>query len=44
MIATAIRQIFRSESADEARAFLIEVTERLREPAPTVCQLPQGHL
>src|SRR5689334_18704698 len=39
MIATAIRQIFRSDSAVEARQCLIEVTERLREPAPKVCQL-----
>ena len=39
MIATAIRQIFRSDSHAEARERLSEVTERLREPAPKVCQL-----
>ena len=39
MIATAIRQIFRAESGAEAREHLKEVTERLSEPAPKVCQL-----
>ena len=42
MIATAIRQVFRSESGAEARERLKEVTERLREPAPKVCQLLEG--
>ena len=39
MIAAAIRQIFRSDSRDEARERLAEVTERLRQPAPKVCAL-----
>jgi transposase-like protein len=39
MIAAAIRQIFRAESGAEARQHLREVTERLAEPAPKVCQL-----
>ena len=39
MIAAAIRQIFRAESGEQAREQLQEVTERLAEPAPKVCQL-----
>jgi transposase-like protein len=39
MIAAAIRQVFRSDSAGEARERLAEVTERLRQPAPKVCEL-----
>jgi len=39
MIATAIRQIFRSDSGVEAREHLKEVTERLKQPASKVCQL-----
>ena len=38
MIATAIRQVFRSESGAEARERLKEVTERLREPVGKVCR------
>jgi putative transposase len=39
MIAAAIRQSFRSDSAAEARERLAELTERLSEPAPKVCEL-----
>jgi putative transposase len=39
MIAAAIRQIFRAESGEQAREHLAEVTERLAEPAPKVCEL-----
>jgi putative transposase len=39
MIAATIRQIFRAESGAEAREHLKEVTERLRDPAPKLCQL-----
>jgi putative transposase len=39
MIATAIRQIFQADSGAQARERLAEVTERLREPAPKVCEL-----
>src|SRR5579859_956488 len=39
MIAAAIRQIFRAASGQEARERLAEVSERLSEPAPKVCQL-----
>ena len=39
MIAAAIRQIFRADSATEARERLDEVIDRLSELAPKVCQL-----
>lgn len=39
MIATAIRQIFQADSADEARERLIEVTQCLHGPAPKVAHL-----
>ena len=39
MIATAIRQIFQADSADEARQRLIEVVDRLHHPAPKVAGL-----
>jgi putative transposase len=42
MIAAAIRQIFRADSATEARERLDEVIERLSEPAPKVCELLEG--
>jgi transposase-like protein len=42
MIATAIRQIFQADSGDEARDRLAEVTQRLRDPAPKVCELLEG--
>jgi putative transposase len=39
MIATAIRQIFQADSADEARQRLQEVVDRLHHPAPKVAGL-----
>jgi len=39
MIATAIRQIFRAESGEQAREHLGEVVDRLKEPAPKVARL-----
>jgi putative transposase len=39
MIATAIRQIFQADSGEEARERLGEVTQRLKDPAPKVCEL-----
>ncbi len=42
MIATAIRQIFQADSGNEARQRLIEVTQRLHEPAPKVAHLLEG--
>lgn len=39
MIATAIRQVFRADSGEEARERLSEVVERLAKPAPKVARL-----
>jgi putative transposase len=39
MIATAIRQIFRADTGQQAREHLIEVTGRLTGPAPKVARL-----
>jgi putative transposase len=39
MIATAIRQIFQADTGQEARERLVEVTDRLRLPAPKIARL-----
>jgi putative transposase len=39
MVATAIRQIFRAETATQAREHLVEVVARLTGPAPKVARL-----
>jgi len=39
MIATAIRQVFNAEDAEQARSHLAEVVDRLRSPAPKVAGL-----
>jgi putative transposase len=39
MVATAIRQIFRAETASQARDHLDEVVDRLKAPAPKVARL-----
>jgi len=39
MIAAAIRQVFRADSSEEARERLVEVVDRLQDPAPKVAGL-----
>jgi len=39
MIATAIRQIFKADTGDEARERLAEVVDRVKAPAPKVAGL-----